>query len=228
MNRFLPVSAPALIAASCSSNKDNGTGTIGFVLTYSASSDLSHVDVAVTNIVLTKLSGATVSAMPRTTRVDFVELESINELISAVDLEAGIYTRVTLTLDFANAAVLLVGQTTPATVNDASGAPIAGTVDVAVDFAPGSRLFVGAGRNNLFALDLDLDQSVAVDTGTNSIKFTPVLEVQMNPGNPKPIATTGMLQSVDLGALTFAVERRDISNTVIHTFTVAIAPTTVF
>jgi hypothetical protein len=228
MNRFLPLFALALIGASCSSSKNTGNGTLSVALTDSASDELSQFEVDVSDIVLTKLDGATVSVMPRTTRIDFVELESVNELISAIDLESGVYTRVTLTLDFANAAVLLVGQTTPATVNDANGAPITGTVDVTVDLAAGSRLFVGSLRNNLFALDLDLDQSVAVDNSTNSIRFTPVLAVQVNPGNPKPIATTGILHSVDLNALTFAVERRDISNTVIHTFTVVIAPTTVF
>ncbi|HZN38419.1 MAG TPA: DUF4382 domain-containing protein [Planctomycetota bacterium] len=229
MNRFLPVFALALTFASCSSSSDTaGTGTISVVLTDSASDELSQFEVDVSNIVLTKVGGATVSVMPRTTRVDFVELESLNELVTAVDLERGVYTRVTLTLDFANAEVLLVGQTTPATINDANGTPITGTVDVTVDLVPGSRLFVAANRNNLFSLDLDLNQSVAVDSATNSIRFTPVLEVQVDPGNPKPIATTGILNSVDLNALTFAVERRDITNTVIHTFTVAIAPITVF
>jgi hypothetical protein len=228
MNRFLPIVALALIGASCSSSKDTGSGTVSVALTDSASDELSQFEVDVSNIVLTKLNGATVSVMPRTTRIDFVELESVNELISAVDLESGVYTRVTLTLDFANAAVLLVGHTTPAVVNDATGTPITGTVDVTVDLVPGSRVFVGAFRNNLFALDLDLDQSVTVEDATNSIRFTPVLGVQMNPGNPKPIATTGILHSVDLDALTFAVERRDVANTVIHTFTVGIAPTTVF
>src|SRR5262245_66184711 len=148
MNRFLPIVTLALIGASCSSSKDTGSGTVSVALTDSASDELSQFEVDVSNIVLTKLNGATVSVMPRTTRIDFVELESVNELISAVDLESGIYTRVTLTLDFANAAVLLVGQTTPATVNDESGATIAGTVDVAVDFAPGSGLIVGAGRDS--------------------------------------------------------------------------------
>ena len=227
MNRFLPVFALALIGASCSNSKESGPGTISVVLTDSASDELSQFEVDVSSIVLTKLNGATVSVMPRTTRVDFVELQSINELVTAVELESGAYTRVTLTLDFATAEVLLVGATTPAAINDANGTPITGTVDVAVDLVPGSRLFVGARRNNLFSLDLDLDQSVAVGPG-NAIRFTPVLEVQVNPANPKPIATTGILQSVDLNALTFNVERRDITNTAIHTFTCAIAPVTVF
>ena len=227
MNRFLPVLALALIGASCSNSKESGPGTISVVLTDSASDELSQFEVNVSSIVLTKLNGTTVSVMPRTTRVDFVELQSINELVTAVDLESGIYTRVTLSLDFAGAEVLLVGQTTLATINDANGTLITGIVDVVVDLAPGSRLFVGANRNNLFSLDLDLDQSVAVGPG-NAIRFTPVLEVQVNPGNPKPIATTGILQSVDLNALTFNVERRDITNTAIHTFTCAIAPVTVF
>jgi hypothetical protein len=229
MNRFLPVFALALIGASCSSsNETGGPGTVSVVLTDSASDELAQFEVDVSNIVLTKIGGATVSVLTRTTRVDFVQLESINELVTAFDLESGLYTSVALTLDFANAVVLLAGETTPATINDATGNPITGTVDVTVDLVPGARLFVGPSKNNLFSLDLDLNQSVAVDTTTNSIRFTPVLEVQMNPGSPKPIATTGILQSVDLNALTFAVERRDITNTVIHTFTCAIAPTSVF
>lgn len=235
MNRLVPVSvfvflfALLSILAGCTSGSDSeGTGTLSVVLTDGATDELSQFEVDVSNIVLTKLSGATVSVMPRTTRVDFIELESINELVAGVSLEAGAYSRVALTLDFSNAEVLLVGQTAPAAIQNAQGTPITGSIDVAIDFAPGSRLLVGPNRNNLFMLDLELDQSVSVDPATNTVTFTPVLNVQVDPSNPKPIATTGLLQSVDATAQTFVVERRDLAGNVIYTFTVATGTSTVY
>lgn len=236
MKRLVPASfftflfALTAIVAGCSNGSDggDGTGSISVVLTDGATDELSQFEVDVSNIVLTKLNGTTVSVMPRATRVDFIALESINELVAGIDLEAGAYSRVALTLDFANAEVLIVGQTTPATVTNPQGAPITGLVEVAIDFAPGSRLLVARNRNNLFALDLELDQSVSVDPATNSVTFAPVLTVQVDPSNPKPIATTGLLQSVDANAQTFVVERRDLVGNVIYTFTVATGITTVF
>jgi hypothetical protein len=221
----------ALIAAGCSNGGGNSTtslGDVSLVLTDAASDELSVFEVDVQNVVFEKANGNTVSVLPRRTRVDFLELESLGELIAGVRLEAGAYRRVTLELDFATARVVLVGQTTAATVKDATGAAITGVVPVTLDFPTGSRPLVRAGRNSLFVFDLQLDQSVVVDVPGNAVTFTPVWTLEVDPQNPKPIATNGVLQRVDLNARTFVVERRAPDDSVVAEFTVATVDTTVF
>jgi hypothetical protein len=236
LNRFVSTFVPALlalpvlIAAGCSNSSggDAPPGSASVVLTDSASDDLSQFELDVSNIVLTRFDGTRVSVLPRAAHVDFVQLQSLAELIAAVDLPSGVYTGLTMTLDFTNAVVVIAGQTTPATVRDATGNPITGPIDVTVDFAPGARIAIRASRNNLFALDLDLDQSTAIDPIANVVTFVPVLGVEVDPSNPKPISTTGILHSVDTMASTFEVERRDAGNAVVTMFTAATNNATVF
>ncbi|MCA8948969.1 MAG: hypothetical protein KDE27_05670 [Planctomycetes bacterium] len=224
-------SALVLLAAACSSGSTDTarTGEVSFVLTQDETSDeLTQFAVDVSNITLTKLNGNTVSAVPKATRIDFVELDALGELIAGLTLDAGVYTRLTMDLDFSNAEVLIAGQSTAATVQNQFGNPITGSIQVVLDFAAGARPVVGALRHNLFVLDLDLGQSIAVDGVNNIVTFTPVLNAELDPSNPKPIATRGILQSVNLNNRTFVLERRALDNSVLGTFTVQTNTTTVF
>lgn len=220
----------ALIGGACSGGGSESTpmGDVSLVLTDAATDELSLFEVDVQNVVFTKVNGSTVSVLPRRTRVDFLQLQSLNELIASVTLEAGAYRRVTIELDFADADVVIAGATTEAIVLDANGDPITGVVPVTIDFPDGARPAVRRGRNNLFVFDLQLDQSVVVDQPGNAVTFTPVWTVEVDPQNPKPIATSGVLHSVDLAARTFVVERRAPDDTAIDRFTVATGGGTVF
>ncbi len=231
MKRFLALSLVALTALGCSgggASSSDQYGDASVVLTDAASDELAQFEVDVGNIVFTRRNGDTVAVMPRSTRVDFAQLDSLGELVSGLSLPAGVYTRATLDLDFTDAQVVIDGQTTPASVRDASGAPITGIVPVTIDFPSGSRPLVGAARNNLFVFDLDLDQSIAVDATGNSVTFTPVFSVELDPTNPHPIATTGVLHSVDANAGTFVVERRTPDDLVVREITVLTANDTAF
>ncbi|MBL8727229.1 MAG: DUF4382 domain-containing protein [Planctomycetes bacterium] len=232
LTRCLAVSL-ALTLAGCGSGGGGGGGggamtDVSLVLTDAASDELSVFEVDVQNVVFTKLNGNTVSVLPRTTRVDFLELESLGELITGVSLEAGTYKQVTLELDFAAARVVIAGHTTTATVRDARGNAITGVVPVTIDFPAGRRPIVRVGRNNLFVFDLALDQSVVVDEPGNVVTFTPVWTVEIDPASPKPIATTGVLQRVDVNNLAFVVERRATDDALIAEFTVETGGSTVF
>ncbi|MBM4061386.1 MAG: DUF4382 domain-containing protein [Planctomycetes bacterium] len=220
----------ALLGAGCSNGGGGApaAGEIALCLTDAASDELAQFEVDVRNIVFTSRSGAMVSVLPRATRVDFVQLESVAELVVARGLEAGVYTRIALTLDFQGAEVLLHGQTVPATGRDANGDVLAGPVEVVIDLAAGSQPTVGSLRRHLYVLDLDLDQSVAVNSAANEVTFSPAIDVAVDPSAPKPIATTGILRSVDPVAGSFTVERRSTDGVVVCTFTVRTASTTVF
>ncbi len=231
MNRLafaLTALATGFFAGCSSGTSDPGTGTVSLVLTDSATDELTQFEVDVDGIVFEKASGATVSVLSRATRVDFLQLESLAELVAAGSLEAGFYDRITVTLDFASARILIEGQTTPAAVLDQDGDPITGSYDVDVDLTTGARPFVRAGRGHLLVLDLDLEQSVAVDAGANTITFAPVWTVQTDPNGPDPIVTSGTLQSVDLANDVFYVERRAVDDTVVDVFAVRTAPATIY
>lgn len=232
MHRTLSLSLAfvAALAAGCGSSgrQVDLTGAVSVVLTDAANDDLEAFEVDVGSIVFTKLDHTTVSVLPRATRVDFTQLQSLSELVVGAGIPAGIYTRIALTLDFATAVVSIKGQATPATVLDLDGMPITGTVAVQVDFAAGSRPVVGLSLHHRFALDLDLDQGVTVDTGTNSVTFCPVLSAEVDPSNPRPVATSGVLTAVDVAAGTFTVERRAVDDSAIAQFTAEAASTTVF
>ncbi|MBL9075870.1 MAG: DUF4382 domain-containing protein [Planctomycetes bacterium] len=231
IRRLLLPASLALLATACGSGSGSGPDTaaeVSLVLTDAATDELSQFEVTVQNIVFTKRNGDTVSVLPRRTRVDFLELQALNELVAGTALEAGVYRAVALELDFQGAAVVIAGASTPATVRDAAGAPITGVVPVTIDFPAGAQPLVRPGRNNLFVFDLQLDQSVTVDVPGNAVTFTPVWTVELDPTNPKPIAANGVLHSVDLNTRTFVVERRAPDDTAIGQFTVATTGATVF
>jgi hypothetical protein len=216
-------------AAGCSSkSSDSMTGEASILLTDAASDELDAFEVDVGNIVFTKLDGSTVSVMPRATRVDFAELETLGELVAGTVLEAGTYTRISMTLDFTNAVVSIRGQTAPATVLDKDGNPITGTVEVHVDFIGTSRPLVGVSRHHRFVLDLDLEQSVSVDAANNRVTFCPALHAVVDPTNPKPVMTTGFLVGVDATTGQFTVERRALDGNTLAQFTVATTMVTVW
>ncbi|MCB9879302.1 MAG: DUF4382 domain-containing protein [Planctomycetes bacterium] len=225
------LSASLTLFGGCSSGGAGGageTGTVTLALTDSATDELTQFEVDVDAVTFHKAGGATVSVLPRATRVDFLQLESLSELVAVGSLPAGFYDRMTLSLDFSTASVLIVGQTTPAAVLDQDGDPITGVFDVEVDLTTGARPFVRAGRGHLFVLDLDLDQSVAVDAGGNSVTFAPVWTVANDTDAARPVLTSGTLQSIDLANDTFYVERRAVDDTVIDVFAVRSSSTTIY
>lgn len=232
MFRTLFCSSLLVLAAACGTGNDGlggvQTAEVSVVLTDGASDQLAAFEVDVNNIVFTKTNGDTVDVLSRAVRVDFLQLDSLAELVAARSLDAGSYRRVTMDLDFANARVVIVDRTTPALVKDRSGAVITGVVPVVIDFPTGSRPVMRGNRNNLWAFDLNLDQSVAVDVPGNVVTFTPVITSEVDAANPKPLAANGTLKSVDPTQRTFVVERRAIDDSVVHEFTVATTNTTLF
>lgn len=205
-----------------------GSGTAELVLTDDGAIDLARFEVDVAGLVFHKYAGASVSALPRGSRVDFAELEEVGELVGRVSLEAGRYRSVTMTLDFSNAEAFVVGGTTPAEIVDPSGQLITGTVSVEVAFPVGSRPEVVPNRNHVVQLDLDLSQAILVDVPANRVMFRPVIDVTFDPTDRKPVVTRGELASVDTGASTFVVRRVAPDGTPRADITVGSGATTVY
>jgi hypothetical protein len=202
--------------------------TIAF--TDAAADELALFEVDVTSVIFHKYSGAAVSVLTKKTRVDFASLEDFAEVIVGVGLEAGYYTGMTLTLDFANALVYLKDVTppAPATVLDDQGNPLTGPVEVRVDFPPGDRPYVTNARNHLFMLDLDLNQAIETDSVNNQVTFTPIVTAEVDPSNPKPILATGYLFTVNTADSLFVVEKRTALGEPIARFKVLTDVNTIF
>ena len=216
------------LLAGCSTGGDAENGTATIVVTDAANDELEQFEVDVSSITFTKVGGAVVSAFAKRTRVDFASLTDLSELFVGLSLEPGAYSGMEMTLDFSSASVWLTGQTTAATLVDASNAPLTGTLAVPVSFALGDRPNVAPLRNHLFVLDLDLDQALTVDSVNNRVTFTPVVSVEVDPTNPKPVAATGYLVSVDAATSSFVVEKRAVDGTALGTYTVRVTTPTVF
>ncbi|HVS17311.1 MAG TPA: hypothetical protein VMT18_01835, partial [Planctomycetota bacterium] len=118
---------------------------------------------------------------------------------------AGTYVAAEVTLDFTDASVVIGGQTTPATVLDADGTPLGGSLVLPIDLPSGS-LAVGIGKNVLLELDVDLDQSLVVDPLANSVWVEPVLILRVDPIAPKQLFAVGTLAAADAAAGTFSVQ----------------------
>ncbi len=229
---FLVPLALACLALMPACRKDDSpaadTSQATLVLTDAATDDLDLFEVDVTGVVFHKYSGADVSVLAKATRVDFVSLEDVGELVVGTGLEAGYYTGMTMTLDFTNALAYVKGSTTPAALLDSDGSALTGTVQLNIDFSQGDRPYVTKGRNHLFMLDLNLDQAISVNTGQNEVTFTPVVTVEVDPTNPKSIIATGFMTAADASAGTFTVEKKANDGSTIGSFTVSVASTTTY
>ena len=226
--------APLLSLAACGggggrvSTVGNQDGESSIVFTDAPSDELSMFEVDVSNIVLKRLSGDSVSVLAKRTTVNFAELADVGDLIVGAGLVGGFYTGMTMTLDFSSATVLINGSTKPAKVLDTNGAEINGSVAVTVSFHNEDRPFVRANRHHLFQLDLDLDQAITVDSGNNTVTFTPILSASFDPDQPKPVWRTGLLNSVDPAASSFTIQKRGSDETAIGTYTVKVGNSTVY
>lgn len=225
--RLLSLLACGLVLG-CAQSGDAGDSEFSLLLTDAATDELEAFEVDVTGAVLHRANGSSVSVLSEAVRIDFVELEQVSDLLVGGLVPAGFYTGVTLSLDFTSAVVRVQGQTANAAVVDAAGAPITGSIDVPVSFASGSRPQLVARRNHLWTLDLDLDQSITVDSGNNRVTFVPALTATVDPSNAKPARIQGALGTVDTGERTFLVQKLSASETVIAPYTVRTTTTTLF
>jgi Domain of unknown function (DUF4382) len=218
------------MTTSCGAGGAGGasTGTVTLAMTDSASDELDSFEVDVSNITMTKLDDTVVSLTTKTARVDFVDLDTVSEMIARAALPVGIYKSMALTMDFTNASVSIKGKTTPATVLDMDGNPITGLVPVQVDFASSFRPDVVYLRRDVYQLDLDLNSAVTVDATNNAVTFSPAIVANVLPTNPKPLVTTGTLAQVDASGNTVTISRRSATNAVMATFQVNVDSSTVY
>ncbi len=193
------------------SGSDGGlveTGEVQVSLTDAASDEIDRFEVDVLSIDLVKANGAEVAALPLTTRVDFADLVDVAEILTAASVPRGVYVAANVALDFSTAEVHLAGADDNAAVFDENGDPLQGTIDVMVQLDGGRPLIVLPGTPRMLTLDFDLDASVTVDAGSNSVEVTPVLVADVDLERPHVHRVRGPLESVDVAAGTCRIAVR--------------------
>jgi hypothetical protein len=201
--------------------------SLTLAITDSASDDVASFTVDVTSVQLTKLGGAVVDLVSSPTTIDLATLTDTSQILSGGTVPPGTYLAATITLDFTNAQCMLVGQTTPATINDSAGNPLTGPVVLPIHFGSGP-LRCPFNRHKLLEFDFDLNQSVLSDTVGNTVAVEPAFVMHVDPLAPKPLVAFGTLTSVDTATNTFVGDLKTLGGTTITSATFHVRTTTVY
>jgi hypothetical protein len=198
-------SAPAPTACDASS-----CGT-GLLTIQDAAGDFLSYTVDVTSLKLTKASGAVVETLPATTRIDFAQLVSLTELVSAGQIPAGDYVGASITLDYANASILADdgnGGSVTLTPVDSTGAAITGTVTLGITLDAHNHLVLTPGRISRLALDFNLAVSNAVNLVAKTVTVAPTIQASLARPATEQIRLRGGFVSADTTAKTYTVAVR--------------------
>lgn len=230
---FLSAFVLAATAAlpSCSGGGGDGgggslTGTITVSLTDAASDQVESFRVTVASIDLQKSNGTTFSALNGPVEVDLADMTDTGQVLNSLTATIGTYTRATVTLDLSTAVCLLAGQSAPATIHDDQGAAFGAAVVVPVNFP--SFFSLTGSSHRLAELDLDLGQSLQIDSGTNTVQFAPAFVVRTTLAQQKPVFLAGTIASVDLLGSSFVVTLTDENSVLIGSVTCTSDNATVF
>lgn len=231
-HRLLPFLLPLALIAACSADGDDpggdpgGTGGVTVTLTDAASDELACFMVEISAISLTRATGAQVGVLSTPVSVDLLSLTDLSQVLSVLQLPAGLYSAATVTMDFSEASTYLVDSSIPATILNSTGAPLTGQVTLPITI--GDQLNVPQGQNQVLELDFDLDQSVSVDTPANEVVVEPVIVLRSNPGDPKDILVVGEVVAVDAPANRIDVEFQTLGGAPLGQLQVTAESTTVF
>jgi hypothetical protein len=212
-------SSPSSMASgpsvSTSQQPCNGCGTAMVSLTDQPGDFVSYI-VKVDSLTLTRSDGTVVQTVPVTTQVDFAQLVSLSEIVSADQIPAGRYTSATLTLDFTGATIVVETSSGDVTVsaadllNGATGQPLTGQVTLSLSLSSDDQLVVTAGTISNLALDFNLLASNTVNLTANPITVTvnPILTASLAPDATKQIHVRGPLVSVSTSASDYVISVR--------------------
>ena len=189
------------------------TGTAVVTVTDMPGDFLSYM-VNIVSLKLTRSDGTTVETVPATTTVDFAQLVSLSEVLSAQQVPQGSYTGVALTLDYSAANIVIDngagGITVPAAniINGATNNPLVAPnnqLTVTLQLPAGTPLVITGGTVSHLALDFNLSASntvapSSIDSSTMAsavmVTVNPVLVASLTPDLSRPIRVRGPLVSV--------------------------------
>jgi hypothetical protein len=216
----------ALGFASCSGSSSGGdSATVSLAVTDAATDQLSAFVIGIESVQLTTSSGGTVDILQQPIAVDFVALTDFSRVLNVATLPEGVYTGVNVELLYDADRVFINGNNVPATLVDSSGNPLAGTQTLPIVFALPLQVTSG---NYVIELDLDLNQSIDVDTLNNEVAFEPALLPRVNRTDPKEHAVGGSLRTVVLDQDLIRIGLEGLTGSATTVVEIEIGPGTVF
>ena len=175
-------------AATPPASSDTG---MAMVTLTDAPGDLLSYMVNVVSLKLTRADGTAVETVPSATTVDFAQLVNLSEVISAQQVPAGVYTGVSMTLDYAGASIVVDngagGLAVPAAniINGVTMSPLVAPnsqMTLAVQLPSGEPLVITNGTISHLGLDFNLSASNSVaPSGITSATLPSAVTVTVNP-----------------------------------------------
>lgn len=188
---------------------DTGQLTIGV---RDAAGDFLSYAVDVRSLRLERANGDDVETLPLATRIDFAEVADLTEFFTVATVPSGIYTRVVVNLDFANAQIVVQNDTG----TEVSVVPVDGgghaltTLSVTIQLPDSEPVRIVPGIPASVTLDFDLDASNTVDLTASPANVTvqPFLSVIPQLEQDREHRVRGLLASVDDAAGTVTLKVR--------------------
>lgn len=176
-----------------------------------ADGDFLRYELDVVSLTLTRSDGTVVETLPMRTRVDFAEYVELTEFLTAATVPPGVYTSATITVDYADADVLIeqAGLAVQAVVrNEAGQSP--GRVGVPLELDTDIPLRVRPGLASWITLDFDLLASNTVDLTVSPpvVTAAPFLIADPDLYDEKTRRARGPLLDVDPSTSSFAIVLR--------------------
>jgi hypothetical protein len=200
-------------ASSCDPNNPATFGECGTLLVglTDADGDFLSYSVDVVSLTLESANGATVEALPVSTRIDFAQYVELTELVSAATVPPGTYVAGTITLDYSDADIMVEsgGAAKDAVaVNDAGDALSQSSFRIELDGR--NRLRIAPRRSALLNIDFDLGASHDVDIASTPAVATarPFILGEIDPVDSKDIRVRGPMAETDVTAMTYSVALR--------------------
>jgi hypothetical protein len=194
-----PVTPTSCTASTCGSMVMSITDAAGDFLSY---------QVNLVSLQLAKADGTLVETLPATTAVDFVQLISLSEILSARQIPPGDYVAAQVTVDFSNASIMVDdGTGTGVAVKpvDAAGAAL-GQLQLMVQLDNKNHLQISVAKISRIAFDFNLLASNMVDLTAKTVTVSPVLEGSVVAVDNKQIRVRGEIVSVDTANSAYTVQ----------------------
>jgi hypothetical protein len=221
---LLPLLFLVFATVSCSGGNQQAGGGIGgtgyaLVGLTDAAGDFTRYSVNVTALDLYKADGTVVHTLPLATTVDFAQLTSMTEFLTANTVGVGTYTKVVMTLDYSSADIEVddgsgnAVKVSTSNIFDGDGNQITSPIAVTVNLDT-NNLIVAVGGPAHLALDFDLGATNAVtfSGSTPSLYVSPILDASLTPNTNKVQRFRGPLQSVNVSGNSFVMILRPFAN----------------
>jgi len=173
-----------------------------------AAGDFLSYQVNLVSLQLQRSDGTMVETLPATTAVDFVQLITLNEILSARQIPPGDYVAAQVTVDYTNATIMVddgTGNGVAVKPVDSTGAAL-GQLQLMVQLDNKNHLQITAAKTSRIAFDFNLLASNMVDLTAKTVTVSPVLVASVTPVDNKQIRVRGEIASVDTANNAYTVQ----------------------